>query len=95
MDRSVSTSPEAERLPGCFFIGRNSRGNWVVQDADRRRGGLFVDHAAALKFARDEDLGRCAAVVHVTDVLELEIDSSISGNTSDSCNRSAPSSRAA
>ena len=34
-----------------FFIGKNSRGHWVVQDQDHLRDGLFADRAEALRFA--------------------------------------------
>jgi hypothetical protein len=73
MDRSEPPSPEDQLSTDCFFVGRNSRGQWVVQDADHRRGGLFVNCAAALKFARDEDSRGRLAVVIVDDVLELDM----------------------
>jgi hypothetical protein len=73
MDRSEPPSPEDQLSIDCFFVGRNSRGQWVVQDADHRRGGLFVNCAAALKFARDEDSHGRHAVVMVADVLELDM----------------------
>ena len=31
-----------------FLIGKNSRGNWVVQDQNGLCGGLFIGQAAAL-----------------------------------------------
>ena len=31
-----------------FLVGRNSRGNWVVQDQDGLCGGLFIAQSAAL-----------------------------------------------
>ena len=71
MDRSEPPSTEDKFSPDCFFVGRNSRGQWVVQDADHRRGGLFVNCAAALKFAKDE--ASHLAVVIVEDVLELDM----------------------
>ena len=73
MDRSEPPSPEDALSSDCFFIGRNSRGQWVAQDADHRRGGLFVNCAAALKFARDEDSHGHAAIVMVAQVLELDM----------------------
>ncbi len=73
MDRSEPPSPEDALSSDCFFVGRNSRGQWVVQDADHRRGGLFVNRAAALKFAKDEDSSRHPAIVMVSDILELDM----------------------
>ena len=73
MDRSEPPSPENQLSSDCFFVGRNSRGQWVVQDADHRRGGLFVNRAAALKFARDEDSHGHPAIVMVPDALELDM----------------------
>jgi hypothetical protein len=55
-----------------FLIGKNSRGNWVVQDQQGVRGGLFVDRAKALKFAMFENGNRPQAVVMVPGVLELD-----------------------
>jgi len=56
-----------------FLIGRNSRGNWVVQDQQGVRGGLFVARAEALKFAMFENGNRPQAVVMVPGILELNI----------------------
>lgn len=38
-----------------FFIGKDSRGNWVVQDQQHLCGGLFIDRAEALRFAMFEN----------------------------------------
>jgi hypothetical protein len=46
-----------------FRIGRNSRGNWVVQDQSGLCGGLFVDRAEALKFAMFENGNRPQAAL--------------------------------
>jgi hypothetical protein len=59
--------------PSLFFIGRDSRGNWVVQDQQHLCGGLFVDRAKALKFALFENGNRPQAVVMVPGVLELDM----------------------
>ncbi len=69
--RSRSTSP-------LFFIGKDGHGNWVVQDEDRLRGGLFVDHTQALKFALFENGRRPQAVVMVPGVFELDMTRSAS-----------------
>jgi hypothetical protein len=66
-----SASPRS-RSP-LFFIGRNSCGNWVVQDQHHVCGGLFVDRTQALKFALFENGNRPQAVVMVPGILELDM----------------------
>jgi hypothetical protein len=56
-----------------FFIGKDSRGNWVVQDQQHLCGGLFVDRAEALRFAMFENGHRPQAVVMVPGVFELDL----------------------
>ena len=56
-----------------FFIGKNSRGNWVVQDQRHICGGLFVDQVQALRFALVENGNRPHAVVMVPGVFELDM----------------------
>jgi hypothetical protein len=58
-----------------FLIGKNSRGNWVVQDQDGLYGGLFVNRAEALKYAMFENGHRPQAVIMVPSVLELDLNS--------------------
>jgi hypothetical protein len=56
-----------------FRIGRDSRGNWVVQDRQGLCGGLFVSRAEAVKFAMFEN-GNCPqAVIMVPGILELDM----------------------
>jgi len=59
--------------PSFFMIGQDSRGNWVVQDQSGVRGGLFVDRAEALKFARSENGNRAPTMVTVLGTFELSI----------------------
>jgi hypothetical protein len=59
--------------PAPFLIGKNSRGNWVVQDPNGLRGGLFVDRTHALKFAMWENGNRPQAVIMMPDGLELDM----------------------
>jgi hypothetical protein len=66
-------SPPASLLSRHFRIGRDSRGNWVVQDQQGLRGGLFVDRAEALRFALFENGNRPQAVVMVPGTLELDL----------------------
>ena len=66
-------SPEpSSRIP-LFLIGKDSRGNWVVQDNQGSRGGLFVNRAEALKFAMFENGNRPQAVVMVPGIFELNM----------------------
>ena len=54
-----------------FMIGRNSKGQWVVQDQGGLHGGLFVNRVEALKYALFENGNRPQAVVMVPGILEL------------------------
>jgi hypothetical protein len=56
-----------------FFVGKDRRGNWVVQDQQHLRGGLFIDRAEALRFAMFENGHRPQAVVMVPGVFELDM----------------------
>jgi hypothetical protein len=71
----VKGEPPSASCPNSslFLIGKNSRGNWVVQDQRGLRGGLFVDRAEALKFAMFENGNHPQAVIMVPDVLELDM----------------------
>jgi hypothetical protein len=55
------------------MIGKDSRGNWVVQDQQAICGGLFVNRTEALKFAMFENGNRPQAVIMVPGVLELDM----------------------
>jgi hypothetical protein len=70
---SKGEPPSAGRNPAPFLIGKNSRGNWVVQDPSGLRGGLFVDRTQALKFAMSENGSRTQAVIMVPDGHELDM----------------------
>ena len=63
---------KSEETP-LFLIGKDSRGNWVVQDKRGLRGGLFVNRAAALKFALFENGDRPELVITVPGVFELDM----------------------
>lgn len=56
-----------------FQIGRNSRGQWVVQDEKHSCGGLFVNRTQALRYAMFENGHRPQAVIMVPGVLELDL----------------------
>src|SRR5262249_20760319 len=55
--------PSCCRAKSLFRVGRNGRGNWVVQDQSGLCGGLFVDRAEAVKFAMFENGNRPQAVI--------------------------------
>lgn len=56
-----------------FLIGKNSRGNWVVQDQTGLCGGMFVNRAEAVKFAMFENGNRPQAVIMVPGIFELDL----------------------
>ena len=73
MKRAEPPAPEpSPRIP-LFLIGKDSRGNWVVQDQQGICGGLFVDRVEALRFAMFENGNRPQAVIMVPGVLELDM----------------------
>jgi hypothetical protein len=76
-----------------FLIGKNSRGNWVVQDEQGVCGGLFVDRAVALRFAMFENGNRPQAVVMVPGVLELDMSRNAATAHSLPLNNDAPRER--
>jgi hypothetical protein len=59
-------------LRSMCMIGRDSKGNWVVQGPQGKYGGLFVNRVAALKFAMFEN-GTSHAAVMVPGILELNM----------------------
>lgn len=73
MDQSEPLSTRPISLPRLFRIGKDSHGNWVVQDQQGLCGGLFVNCSEALKFAKSESGNRPQAVIMVPGVLELDL----------------------
>jgi len=69
----VTSEPPSSPRSSTFLIGRNSRGNWVVQDRKGLCGGLFVSRTEALKFAMFENGNRPQAVIMVPEPLELDL----------------------
>jgi hypothetical protein len=77
-EKEPPSSPQAPNLQApsqapWFRVGRDSRGNWVVQDPRGIRGGLFVDRDQALRFVRAENGNRPGEFVMVGGVLELDM----------------------
>jgi hypothetical protein len=87
--------PSSSSNSSLFLIGKNSRGNWVVQDQRGLCGGLFVDRAEALKFAMFENGNRPQAVIMVPDVLELDMSRKPRAVGDSASNTQAPIARAA
>ena len=65
--------PSPARAKSLFRVGRNSRGNWVVQDQSGLCGGMFVNRTEAVKFAMFENGNRPQAVIMVPGILELDM----------------------
>jgi len=59
-----------------FLLGKNRRGNWVVQSQHGLRGGLFVSRAAALKYALFENGNQ----PHLVFTIPGNFDLDLSGN---------------
>jgi hypothetical protein len=88
--------PSASRSnSSLFLIGKNGRGNWVVQDQRGLCGGLFIDRVEALKFAMFENGNRPQAVIMVPGVLELDMSRKPPAGSDPASNAQAPVARAA
>jgi hypothetical protein len=70
---SQAPNTQAPSQAQWFRVGRDSRGNWVVQDPRGIRGGLFMDRDQALRFVRAENGNRPGEFVIVGGVLELDM----------------------
>lgn len=66
--------PSCSSASTIVFIGRNSRGNWVVQEQNGLYGGLFVNHAQALRYALFENGHNPEMIVEVSREIELDMD---------------------
>jgi hypothetical protein len=64
--------PSPGAASAVIFIGRNRRGNWVVQHQDGLYGGLFVSRSEALRYALFENNHHPEAIVELR--LEVELD---------------------
>ena len=67
----ISEPPSRLQSNSSFFVGRNSRGHWVVRDQCGLCGGLFISRAEAMRFALFENGHRSEAVTMVPGNLEL------------------------
>ena len=73
MRHTEPPSPSVCAKTSLLLIGRDRERHWVVRDLQGLRGGLFVDRAAALKYALFENGNRPQAVVMVPGFLELDM----------------------
>jgi hypothetical protein len=72
MDPRTPSTPSPARA-SAFRVGRNSRGNWVAQDQDGLRGGLFISRAQAVRFALLANIHHPQDIIMVPDTLELDM----------------------
>ena len=72
MIQAERAGPPSWLQPPLFMLGQDLRGNWVEQEQKGARGGLFVDHEAALRFIRAENGYKPQAIVMVSGILELD-----------------------
>jgi len=94
MDKKGEPSSTA-RAKSLFRIGRNSRGNWVVQDQSGLCGGMFVNRTEAVKFAMFENGNRPQAVIMVPGILELDMSAQPRDQNRSAASLHAPLARAA
>ena len=73
MTKDQQTEPPSWLKPPVFRMGQDKRGNWVVQDQQGTRGGLFVNREAALRYVRSENGFKSQAVVMVSSGIELDM----------------------
>ena len=95
MGQSEPPSTRSSLSSRLFRIGRDSDGNWVVQDQQGLCGGLFIDRAEALRFALFENGNRPQAVVMVPGILELDMSGKAQGFRHSKASAAAPLQRVA
>jgi hypothetical protein len=65
--------PSCRSASTIVFIGKNSRGNWVAQEQNGLYGGLFVNHAQAVRYALFENGHHPETIVEVSREIELNM----------------------
>jgi hypothetical protein len=65
--------PSCSPSSAIVFLGKNSRGNWIVQEQNGLYGGLFVNRAQALKYALFENGRHPETIVELSREIELEM----------------------
>ena len=65
--------PSCSSASTIVFIGRDNRGNWVVQEQNGLFGGLFVNRAQAVRYALFENGHHPETVVELKRIIELDM----------------------
>ena len=65
--------PSCSSASTIVFIGRNSRGNWVVQEQNGLYGGLFVNRTQAVRYALFENGHHPETIVELKRIIELDM----------------------
>ncbi|WP_342723896.1 hypothetical protein AAFG07_33095 [Bradyrhizobium sp. B097] len=69
----IIDEPSSSRSASVVFVGRNRHGRWVAWEQNGRFGGLFVNRAAAFKFALLKNGHYPENIVELPPEIELEI----------------------
>jgi hypothetical protein len=65
--------PSCSRPSAIVFLGKNSRGHWVVQQQNGLYGGLFASRAQAVKYALFENGHHPETIVELSRAMELDM----------------------
>jgi hypothetical protein len=65
--------PSCHSPSAIVFVGRNRRGQWVVQQQNGLYGGLFVSRAQAVKYALFENGHHPEMIVELAREIELDM----------------------
>jgi hypothetical protein len=65
--------PSCSSASTIVFIGRDSRGNWVVQEQNGLFGGLFVNRRQAVRYALFENGHHPETIVELKRAIELDM----------------------
>ena len=69
----LAEPPSCSSASTITFIGKNCRGNWVVQEQNGLYGGLFINRAQALKYALFENGRHPETIVELSREIELDL----------------------
>ena len=81
--------PSCSSTSTIVFIGKNSRGRWVVQEQNGLYGGLFVNRAQAVKYALFENGHHPETIIELSREIELDMSAKIAGRNFSAGNSSA------
>jgi hypothetical protein len=65
--------PSCSGPSAIVFLGKNSRGHWVVQQQNGLYGGLFASRAQAVKYALFENGHHPETIVELSRAMELDM----------------------